>query len=190
MDERDPEAFRALYRAHYRTVCRYLAARTERDLVEDIAAETFLVAWRKQAEMPGHVVPWLLNTASKCLANQRRSKARADALIERLGELLRPGASTIEERIAQQEQLQALLAALTTLSERELELLLLSYWDGLAPREIAEVLELSPVLLRARLHRASRRLQQALASELGHERPHSEANRLAEALDLAKPERT
>ena len=43
---RDPEAFRALYRAHYRTVCRYLAARTERDLVEDVAAETFLVAER------------------------------------------------------------------------------------------------------------------------------------------------
>lgn len=42
MDERDPEAFRALYRAHYGTVCRYLAARVHRSAVEDVAAETFL----------------------------------------------------------------------------------------------------------------------------------------------------
>jgi RNA polymerase sigma-70 factor, ECF subfamily len=76
MDDRDPEAFRALYRAHYGTVCRYLAARAHRSAVEDVAAETFLVAWRRQAELPPHIVPWLLNTAAKCLANARRSRLR------------------------------------------------------------------------------------------------------------------
>jgi hypothetical protein len=38
MDERDPDAFRALYRAHYATVCRYLAVRVHRSAVEDVAA--------------------------------------------------------------------------------------------------------------------------------------------------------
>ncbi len=72
VDSRDPEAFRTFYRAHYRTVCRYLSVRADRDVVEDVAAETFLVAWRRQADLPDHAVPWLLNTACKCLANQRR----------------------------------------------------------------------------------------------------------------------
>ena len=40
----DPEAFRALYTAHYPAVCRYLARRTAPDAVEDLAAETFLAA--------------------------------------------------------------------------------------------------------------------------------------------------
>src|SRR5262249_10020983 len=88
MDDRDPEAFRALYRAHYGTLCRYLAARVQRSAVEDVAAETFLVAWRRQRELPPHIVPWLLNTAAKCLANARRSVERSDALAARLAGVL------------------------------------------------------------------------------------------------------
>ena len=79
MTDRDPEAFRALYRAHYSAVCRYLAARADPDVVEDVAAETFLVAWRRQRELPHHLRPWLLNTAAKCLANQRRTRERSTA---------------------------------------------------------------------------------------------------------------
>lgn len=87
VDSRDSEAFRAFYRAHYGTVCRYLSVRADLDVVEDVAAETFLVAWRRWADLPAHQVPWLLNTAGKCLANQRRSRERSDALVDRLGGL-------------------------------------------------------------------------------------------------------
>jgi DNA-directed RNA polymerase specialized sigma24 family protein len=73
MDARDPEAFRALYRAHYGTVCRYLAARVHRPAVEDVAAETFLVAWRRQPELPprevaavaGARLPWPARSPSR-----------------------------------------------------------------------------------------------------------------------------
>jgi RNA polymerase sigma-70 factor (ECF subfamily) len=169
MDTRDPEAFRAFYRAHYRTVCRYLSVRADRDVVEDVAAETFLVAWRRQADLPDHAVPWLLNTAGKCLANQRRSRERSDALVARLGGLLRGEDAGIDDALARRGQRRALLAALTGLSDDDRELLLLSQWDGLAPREIASVLEVNPVVLRARLHRASRRLRESLGAALGDE---------------------
>src|ERR1700754_3618952 len=99
MDDRDPEAFRALHRAHYRTVCRYLAARTVPEAVEDVAAETFLVAWRRQGQMPAHVVPWLLNTAGKCLANHHRSRWRAEALTERLAAVLPAEPPDIEDEL-------------------------------------------------------------------------------------------
>jgi RNA polymerase sigma-70 factor (ECF subfamily) len=166
MAERDPEAFRALYRAHYRTVCRYLAARTDRDLVEDVAAETFLVAWRRQPDLPEHVVPWLLNAASKCLANQRRSRERAAALAERIAAVAPASAADDVVRAAHRR---ALIAALAAMTKRDRELLLLHHWDGLAPREAAAVLELAPVLVRSRLHRASRRLQRALRAALEDE---------------------
>ena len=57
IDHRDPEVFRSLYREHYSVVCRYLAARTEREHVEDLAAETFLIAWRRQSDLPQHAPP-------------------------------------------------------------------------------------------------------------------------------------
>jgi RNA polymerase sigma-70 factor, ECF subfamily len=171
MAARDPEVFRSLYRTHYRTVCRYLAARTEHDVVEDVAAETFLVAWRRQADVPRAVVPWLLNVASKCLANQRRSRERSAALAERLAGVMPADAC---DDIARAAQRRALLTALAALGERDRELLLLHHWDGLTPREAAAVLELNPVLVRSRLHRAGRRLQRALRCALDEEdpRPH------------------
>ena len=164
--ERDAEAFRSLYRQHYRSVCRYLAARTERDLVEDVAAETFLVAWRRQREIPEHALPWLLATAGKCLANQRRSRSRGAALVGRLGPLLAASANGPDDELDRRDAVRALLAALGSLSDRDRELLLLRHWDGLAPREAATVLGLGGVLLRARLHRATRRLREELAREL------------------------
>jgi len=171
-DDRDPEAFRALYRAHYRTVCRYLAARTDRDAVEDVAAEAFLVAWRRQAEIPrSHVVPWLLTVAGWCLANHARSRSRADALSVRLAGVMPSSLSGVEASVEQVAQRRALVEALIAVGERDRELLLLRFWDGLAPRDVAAVLGLSPVVARARLSRAGRRLERALRAALADSPP-------------------
>jgi RNA polymerase sigma-70 factor (ECF subfamily) len=185
VDSRDPDAFRAFYRAHYRTVCRYLSVRADRNVVEDVAAETFLVAWRRQADLPQHAVPWLLNTAGKCLANHRRSRQRSDALVDRLGGLVAEEDAGIDDDLVRRGQLRALRAALSGLSDRDRELLLLSHWDGLAPREIASVLGVNPVVLRARLHRASRRLRESLAVALGDEEAGA-GRPLRETPDLTK----
>ena len=166
MDTRDPEAFRTLYSEHQPTIQRYLAARAPAGQVEDLVAETFLVAWRRAADLPPHALPWLLNVAAKVLANQRRRIDRADALDERLAQVSRlddPGAAVAAERRAQHL---AVLQALAGLSPSDRELMLLSVWDGLHPREIAVVLCLNPVAARARLSRARRRLQRALRAEL------------------------
>lgn len=170
MDQGDPEAFRALYRTHYRTVCRYLALRAHADHVEDVAAETFLVAWRKQRELPDdHVVPWLLNAAGKCLANQRRSRARSEALVQRLADMAAAAGGRFDDDVARGAQRRALLAALAAVSDTDRELLMLRHWDGLPPRDIALVVDISPVALRARLHRSQRRLQRALRDALAEE---------------------
>ncbi len=55
-----------------------------------------------------------------------------------------------------------LRSALTVLSERDRELLLLVAWEGLTPAEAAEVLGIGSVAARSRLHRARRRALQAL----------------------------
>jgi RNA polymerase sigma-70 factor, ECF subfamily len=166
MKTRDPEAFRALYREQRSTIRRYFAARAPASQVDDLAAETFLVAWRRFADVPPQPLPWLLNVAAKLLANQRRKTERGEALFERLARVSRlddPGAAVAAERRAKHL---AVLHALARLSPGDRELMLLSVWDGLQAGAIALVLDVNPVAARARLSRARRRLERALRAEL------------------------
>jgi RNA polymerase sigma factor (sigma-70 family) len=151
-----------------------------------VAAETFLIAWRRQAQLPDHVVPWLLTTAANCLANQRRARQRSAALFDRLAALSAGTTAAADDDLARRAQRRALVAALAELGDRDRELLLLTHWDGLAPRDAGVVLGLNPVLLRARLHRASRRLRQALASELEREDLRPRAGALTTTFELTE----
>jgi RNA polymerase sigma factor (sigma-70 family) len=54
-------------------------------------------------------------------------------------------------------------AALATLAERDREILTLTAWDGLTPREIAAVMGTSANAIRIRLHRSRTMLRERLA---------------------------
>ncbi|MFF0870058.1 RNA polymerase sigma factor [Nonomuraea sp. NPDC003560] len=45
----DPERFSALFDAHYEEIRRYIGRRLDLDVAEDLAAETFLIAFRRRA---------------------------------------------------------------------------------------------------------------------------------------------
>lgn len=162
MDEKRPGAreldearMEALFRRHYRGVAAYVRRRAEPDLVEDVVAETFLVAWRRLDEVPIDAGPWLLGVARKTLATQRRARARRQALVSRL-ESVQPS-----ERDEQSPEL-GVADALRRLPEKDREAITLVAWDGLSPSEAARVLGQSAVAFRVRLHRAKRRLRQRL----------------------------
>jgi RNA polymerase sigma-70 factor, ECF subfamily len=167
--DRDSQAFAALFQAHYSAICRYIAARAEADAVEDVAVDTFMVAWRRRDELPDQPRPWLLGTAAKCLANHRRSAMRSARVGERLASQPPPVSASVEDALVRAEQGRALFAALTSLRDGDRELLLLHHWDGLAARDIAAVLGCSRIVARARLHRAGRRLRDALDAALDAE---------------------
>ena len=147
--DRDSQAFAALFQAHYSAICRYIAARAEADAVEDVAVDTFMVAWRRRDELPDQPRPWLLGTAAKCLANHRRSALRSARVGERLARQPRPVSASVEDALVRAEQGRALFAALTSLRDGDRELLLLHHWDGLAARDIAAGPRMQP-------HRGSR----------------------------------
>jgi RNA polymerase sigma-70 factor (ECF subfamily) len=73
-------AFEQLFAAHYRTVRGYVVRRSRSASVEDVLADTFLVAWRRLDSVPDDALPWLLGTARRVMANQRRAQRRRDAL--------------------------------------------------------------------------------------------------------------
>jgi DNA-directed RNA polymerase specialized sigma24 family protein len=49
---------------------------------QDVAAETFQVAWRRLEAVPFDAAPWLYAVARRVLANERRAASRRAALPE------------------------------------------------------------------------------------------------------------
>jgi len=163
MREAREAAFAALFRCHHAAVRRYAARRAWPDAVDDVVAQTFLIAWRRFEDVPADALPWLLRTAGNCLANHRRGAARGAALLERLR--AEPAAAATDEHARRQHR-DAIVRAFASLSDAEREVVMLVEWDGLSPAAAAHALGLNAAQCRTRLYRARRALRRALGTEL------------------------
>lgn len=157
------ERFEAAYRELYAPVSGYTLRRVrDREDAAEAIAETFAVLWRRFDRCPqgDELRPWLFGVARRVIANQRRGRQRRTALAERLVANVDPVAfdavGTAEES--------ALARAFATLSDADRELLSLVAWEGLTRDELAVALGTSRAVVRLRLHRARRRLLDALPS--------------------------
>ncbi|MET8081966.1 sigma-70 family RNA polymerase sigma factor [Streptomyces sp. NPDC005303] len=161
-------ALEALYTAHADRVLAYLLHRTDRETAQDILSETFVLAWRKSGSVPDDALPWLLASARRLLANRVRSDQRHRALTEHLAMMAdRTEAAEIADTIGTRAEV---AAALSTLSERDREVLVLSAWYGLTAKQAAVVAGCTATAFAVRLHRARKRFRAALL-RAGHARP-------------------
>jgi RNA polymerase sigma-70 factor, ECF subfamily len=153
------DRFERVYRDHHPAVRAYLLRRAEPELAQDALSETFLTAWRRLDELPADPLPWLLATARRTLANQRRSARRLGGLRERMAA---SEAHTDVDPIEGVADAELVRRALATLSERDREVLMLVAWEGLEPARAAQVAGCSRATFAVRLHRARKRLDRAL----------------------------
>jgi RNA polymerase sigma factor (sigma-70 family) len=162
-DSAGRERFELLYRTQVRLVLAYALRRVDRpEDAADVVAETMLVAWRRQRDVPNgdEARPWLLGVARRVLANHRRGVGRRDRLGDRLRQELQrlvvaDPAATVETTLVVRQ-------ALDRLDELDREVLQLTAWESLTPLEVAMVLSIPPTTVRTRLHRARRRLRVVL----------------------------
>lgn len=150
------DRFEALYARYFGDVLAYALRRAPRALAQDVAADTFLVAWRRLDDVPEKPLPWLLAVARKSLANQRRSARRQRVLTERLA------AEPPHETASHELDGPPILTALSHLGERDQEVLMLAAWEELDSKQAGMVLGCSPTAYRLRLLRARRKLENAL----------------------------
>ena len=159
----DPRAaFADLYRATRADLLRYLIRRCpDAEEAADLLAETYLTTWRKLAAIPAGEAAqlWLYGVARNLLLRSARRRRVAFALIERLAGELQAAQPT---PTADQPRHEALRLALAELSEQDREILTLNAWEGLAPREIAQVVGANANIVRIRLHRARSRVRKQL----------------------------
>jgi RNA polymerase sigma factor (sigma-70 family) len=175
--------FERLYAEHHPHVFGYVMRRCScAEDAADAIAETFLVAWRRLDDAPAgeQIRLWLYGVARRVLANQRRGQKRHIALAEQLGaELSRqptPLAVSFEQPDDDHKDLRD---ALLSLSSDDRELLMLEAWEELNSEQIGTVLGCSAGAARTRLHRARRRLHDAL-ERVGHTTPTSPHSLTAE----------
>jgi RNA polymerase sigma factor (sigma-70 family) len=153
--------FEQLFAGFYAEVLAYALRRSPRAVAEEVASDTFLVAWRRPEAVPDDPLPWLLAVARRTLANQRRAATRSAALVVRLeGQALER--ATGRDSSAAIDIDGRLERALVALSDKEREAVLLIAWEGLSPAQAAVAAGCSATAFRLRLHRARRRLADAL----------------------------
>jgi RNA polymerase sigma-70 factor (ECF subfamily) len=165
MTEPREETYRRLYATNFDAILGFALRRTDRpEDAADVTAETFLVAWRRLAHVPPgpETRPWLYGVARRVLANHRRGDHRRTALGDRLRKELAAAVPDTSDEVVQRADV---VDAMRRLSGRDQEVLELHLWEGLEPREIAEVLGLSTVVVRPRLSRARARLRDLLGND-------------------------
>lgn len=162
------EHFRTVYAATFAPLLAYARRRVEQPAdAADVVAETFLAAWRRQSELPAgdEARLWLYGVARRVLANHHRGDRRRERLGEKLRQRLAAAAAAdpgdaVPERLAVRQ-------VLARLGDLDREVLTLTVWEGLQPREVAAVLELSPEVVRTRLSRARARVRLLLGNDRG-----------------------
>jgi RNA polymerase sigma-70 factor (ECF subfamily) len=155
----DAERFTAIYDACRRRVWAYVVSRAGREIAGEVVSETFAIAWRRLDDVPEQPLPWLLGVARNVLRDGFRAEARRASLAAELRTWIEPAKADIGEHVAERLMV---LQAMAALPEDDREILILIAWQGLTPRDAAKVLGCTAATLRVRLHRARKRLAQAV----------------------------
>ncbi|GGP95084.1 RNA polymerase sigma factor [Streptosporangium pseudovulgare] len=166
----DPEWFAGIFDRYVRQIHRYAARRLGTQAADDIAAETFLIAFRRRAsyDLAQRLArPWLYGIATRLIARHRRSEERFLRSLCRTGQdpLPEPMADAVVDRVAAQEKDRVLARALAGLSRGDRDVLLLVAWGDLSYEEVAEALGIPVGTVRSRLHRARRKTRAALGND-------------------------
>lgn len=152
--------FRELYVSYFKFVHAYCRRRTDAERVDDVAAEVFLVAWKKIEQVPegSDALPWLYRVAYGVLANVWRGVSRQKRLRQKLDAIGVARAAPADEYVVIREEARQILEAMGQLKSSHQEVLRLSVWEGLSGAELAVALDVSVDAAKQRLSRARREL--------------------------------
>lgn len=151
--------FAALYQARYAAIHAYGARRVGPHAADEIAAETFLVAWRRWDTIPAEPLPWLYGVARNVVLRHWEQSARQQRAMAALDHERAPVAHVVEEADDP-----ALWEAWTQLRPADREVLALVAWEELPVSDAARALGCSAAVFSVCLHRARRRLERLLTA--------------------------
>ena len=162
----DRHALRVLYERHSPWLfLRLLRRRGDRDLVEEVVQDTFMVIWRKpQAYRGGGAVPaWIWGIGIRRLLDSVRRVSVVERVRERFSSGDAGPVASAEESVLMGVEYGDLGTALDRLSPELQEVLRAAVLDGLTSRECARLLGIPEGTVKTRLMRARQQLRRELA---------------------------
>jgi RNA polymerase sigma factor (sigma-70 family) len=162
----EPPRFVEVFERHFQSIYRYALRRAGEGSADDIASETFLVAFAKRGSFrveQADARPWLFGIATNLMRRRRRDEER---MLRAYGQIAARGEAddhaAADARVDAQ-RLQAQIArALLKLRPPERDALLLTAWAELTYQEAASALNVPVGTVRSRLSRARRRVRKEL----------------------------
>lgn len=169
---RDPECFARVFDRYYVVIHGYVARRLGQGLADDLASETFLIAFAKRDrydQSRADARPWLFGIASNLVARHHRAEHRRYRATARTGvdEVSESHADQVVVRLDAMARRSALAAALSEIPAKDRDVLLLVAWAELTSEQAGQALGIPAGTARSRLHRARQRIQVAL-ERIGH----------------------
>jgi RNA polymerase sigma factor (sigma-70 family) len=167
MERNNPAWFTALYDRHIQDIHGYVAGRLGREAADDLAAEVFLIAFRKRASFDpgrGAIKPWLYGIATKVISRHRRSEGRRLKALSRVpAERAADGhEDKVAARVAAERVGPELARAISGLSQADRDVLFLTALAGLSYQEVAQALDIPSGTVGSRLNRAKSELRRVL----------------------------
>ena len=164
----NPSAFEPLYNKYYKQIFLFIFKRTaDESLAEDLTSQVFFNAMTKLHQFKFQGAPfssWLYRIAyNEILLHYRSEKTKrkvhaalrdVDALIDEIGEI-----ETNEERLS------LLKSGLSHLSEEELQLIEMKYFEHKQYQEIADITGLSVSNAKVKVHRIIKKLNKLVSNE-------------------------
>ncbi len=142
--------FDALYRRNFLPIAKFFARRAESSFAEDLAAETFSVAWNKKDQATTEFeLAWLYKIAGYVLNNHRRKQLKEFHFFASFSPTTR-FAPSAEQLALKDDELARAIAGLPT---KDQAIIGLVYLDDLPVKVAAEILSLTPNAVSIRLTR-------------------------------------
>jgi RNA polymerase sigma-70 factor (ECF subfamily) len=168
--ERDLDAFRKLVERHkafvYTTCCHLIGNHQQ---AEEASQDVFFQIYRSASAFRhrSKVSTWLYRISVNRSLNVIRRNKRSRWIKSLSGEETAgiPGEEPVD-RLERKEMRDIIQTAVDSLPEKQRTAFVLNKYEGLSPKEIAEVLGISTNAVEARLHRAKLNLQKRLSSLL------------------------
>jgi RNA polymerase sigma factor (sigma-70 family) len=163
----EPECFAAIFDRYYIQIHGYAARRLGHSLADDVAAETFLIAFERRDSYDVtwlNARPWLYGITSNLISGHRRAEERRYRALSRVcaGEASDEHADQVARRVDAQAHRAPLVAALAAIAAGDRDVLLLVACAGLSPDETGQALGIPAGTARSRLHRARKQIRAAL----------------------------
>jgi RNA polymerase sigma factor (sigma-70 family) len=162
----EPARFALIFDRHFGAIHSYARRRVGKSTAEEIASQTFLVAFDRRATYDASRAgarPWLFGIATNLIHEKRRQEERQFRAYARAVDVSQADHLEGAENRADAVRLRPQLAAsLVALPKEEADPLLLFALAELSYEEVADALELPVGTVKSRLHRARGRIREQL----------------------------